>query len=256
MRDYPGIPSGHRRRRRRRGSARSPRAAPAARATAADGRRRTAARAPPAPRPPRSSCSCSGSPRSQFAGYYAAKDTGLLGQGGPGRDHRRGRRRHRAADPAGHRRGRLRDRVGAQGAGVARAGRRRSPTSARSTSGPARCRSRGRTRAWPRPRPRGQEGRQLGLRQRVRAVRRPDRRPGVDPKSGVTLVQQQFDMAALLSKQIDAAQAMIYNEYAQVLEQKNPATGRCTSRPTSTSSTGTRTASPCSRTPSGPTPTS
>jgi NitT/TauT family transport system substrate-binding protein len=32
-------------------------------------------------------------------------------------------------------------------------------------------------------------------------------------------------MAALLSKQIDAAQAMIYNEYAQVLEQKNPATG-------------------------------
>ena len=48
---------------------------------------------------------------------------------------------------------------------------------------------------------------------------------GVDPKSGVTLVQQQFDMAALLSKQIDAAQAMIYNEYAQVLEQKNPATG-------------------------------
>jgi NitT/TauT family transport system substrate-binding protein len=48
---------------------------------------------------------------------------------------------------------------------------------------------------------------------------------GVDPKSGVTLVQQQFDMAALLSKQIDAAQAMIYNEYAQVLEQKNPSTG-------------------------------
>ena len=49
---------------------------------------------------------------------------------------------------------------------------------------------------------------------------------GIDPKSGVTLVQQQFDMAALLSKQIDAAQAMVYNEYAQVLEQKNPATGQ------------------------------
>jgi len=48
---------------------------------------------------------------------------------------------------------------------------------------------------------------------------------GVDPKSGVTLVQQQFDMSALLGKQIDAAQAMVYNEYAQVLEQKNPATG-------------------------------
>ncbi len=49
---------------------------------------------------------------------------------------------------------------------------------------------------------------------------------GIDPKSGVTLVQQQFDMSALLSRQIDAAQAMIYNEYAQVLEQKNPATGQ------------------------------
>ena len=49
---------------------------------------------------------------------------------------------------------------------------------------------------------------------------------GIDPKTGVTLVQQQFDMSALLSKQIDAAQAMIYNEYAQVLEQKNPATGQ------------------------------
>jgi len=49
---------------------------------------------------------------------------------------------------------------------------------------------------------------------------------GIDPKAGVTLVQQQFDMSALLGKQIDAAQAMVYNEYAQVLEQKNPATGQ------------------------------
>ena len=32
-------------------------------------------------------------------------------------------------------------------------------------------------------------------------------------------------MAALLSKQIDVAEAMTYNEYAQVLEAKNPATG-------------------------------
>ncbi len=48
----------------------------------------------------------------------------------------------------------------------------------------------------------------------------------IDPTSGVTLVQQQFDMAALLAKEIDAAQAMTYNEYAQVLEQVNPATGK------------------------------
>ena len=33
-------------------------------------------------------------------------------------------------------------------------------------------------------------------------------------------------MQALLKGDIDAAQAMIYNEYAQVLEAKNPATGQ------------------------------
>ena len=40
------------------------------------------------------------------------------------------------------------------------------------------------------------------------------------------MVGQSFDMMALLNREIDAAQAMIYNEYAQVLEAKNPATGR------------------------------
>ncbi|MCE0768021.1 ABC transporter substrate-binding protein [Pseudonocardia kujensis] len=48
---------------------------------------------------------------------------------------------------------------------------------------------------------------------------------GLKP-SDVTLVQQQFDMQALLSGEIDAAQAMSYNEYAQVLEARNPATGQ------------------------------
>ena len=48
---------------------------------------------------------------------------------------------------------------------------------------------------------------------------------GIAP-SDVTLVQQQFDMQALLSGDIDAAQAMSYNEYAQVLEATNPATGQ------------------------------
>jgi NitT/TauT family transport system substrate-binding protein len=48
---------------------------------------------------------------------------------------------------------------------------------------------------------------------------------GLTP-ADVTLVQQQFDMKALLSGDIDAAQAMSYNEYAQVLEAKNPATGQ------------------------------
>ena len=41
----------------------------------------------------------------------------------------------------------------------------------------------------------------------------------------VELVAQSFDMLALLNGEIDAAEAMIYNEYAQVLEAVNPETG-------------------------------
>jgi NitT/TauT family transport system substrate-binding protein len=48
---------------------------------------------------------------------------------------------------------------------------------------------------------------------------------GLDPASDVALVQQQFDMVGLLSGDIDAAEAMTYNEYAQVLEAVNPDTG-------------------------------
>ena len=51
------------------------------------------------------------------------------------------------------------------------------------------------------------------------------RRNGLDPDDDVQLVQQNFDMLALISGEIDAAQAMIYNEYAQVLETVNPDTG-------------------------------
>ena len=51
------------------------------------------------------------------------------------------------------------------------------------------------------------------------------RKNGLDPQSDVRLVQQNFDMLALISGDIDAAQAMIYNEYAQVLETTNPDTG-------------------------------
>ncbi len=38
-------------------------------------------------------------------------------------------------------------------------------------------------------------------------------------------VTQPFDMTLLLTEQIDVAEAMIYNEYAQVLEAENPDTG-------------------------------
>ena len=47
----------------------------------------------------------------------------------------------------------------------------------------------------------------------------------LDPATDVTLVQQDFNMDGLLSGDIDAAEAMIYNEYAQVLETVNPDTG-------------------------------
>jgi len=49
---------------------------------------------------------------------------------------------------------------------------------------------------------------------------------GLDLKKDVTIVQQPFDMALLLNREIDAAEAMTYNEYAQVLEAKNPKTGK------------------------------
>ena len=47
---------------------------------------------------------------------------------------------------------------------------------------------------------------------------------GVDVKD-ISLITQAFDMNGFLAGDIDAAQAMTYNEYAQVLEAKNPATG-------------------------------
>ena len=48
---------------------------------------------------------------------------------------------------------------------------------------------------------------------------------GLDPAADVELVAQNFDMVALLDGSIDAAEAMTYNEYAQVLEAVNPETG-------------------------------
>ncbi|MCC3270632.1 ABC transporter substrate-binding protein [Arthrobacter gengyunqii] len=47
---------------------------------------------------------------------------------------------------------------------------------------------------------------------------------GVGP-GDIELIQQAFDMNGFLSGDIDAAQAMTYNEYAQVLETVNPDTG-------------------------------
>ena len=53
------------------------------------------------------------------------------------------------------------------------------------------------------------------------------RREGIDPNNpdDVEVIQQNFDMVAFLNRELDAAQAEIYNEYAQVLEAVNPETG-------------------------------
>jgi NitT/TauT family transport system substrate-binding protein len=47
---------------------------------------------------------------------------------------------------------------------------------------------------------------------------------GLDPETE-NIIQQNFDMSGLLQGDLDVAQAMIYNEYAQVLEAKDPDTG-------------------------------
>jgi NitT/TauT family transport system substrate-binding protein len=47
---------------------------------------------------------------------------------------------------------------------------------------------------------------------------------GLDPTKQ-NIIKQNFDMSGLLKGDLDVAQAMIYNEYAQVLEAKNPTTG-------------------------------
>ena len=49
---------------------------------------------------------------------------------------------------------------------------------------------------------------------------------GGDPKTQYQKVIQPFDMSLLLTKQIGVAEAMIYNEYAQLLEATNPDTGK------------------------------
>jgi NitT/TauT family transport system substrate-binding protein len=51
------------------------------------------------------------------------------------------------------------------------------------------------------------------------------RQAGLEPGEDFEVVTQPFDMNLFLNREIDAAEAMIYNEYAQVLEAVNPETG-------------------------------
>jgi NitT/TauT family transport system substrate-binding protein len=49
---------------------------------------------------------------------------------------------------------------------------------------------------------------------------------GIDPKDDVEIVSQPFTMDLFLNREVAAAAAMTYNELAQVLEAKNPDTGK------------------------------
>jgi len=48
---------------------------------------------------------------------------------------------------------------------------------------------------------------------------------GLDPDADVEMVQQNFDMQAIIDRDIDSAQAMIYNELGVLLETENSDTG-------------------------------
>ncbi len=56
------------------------------------------------------------------------------------------------------------------------------------------------------------------------------RAAGLDPDADVELVQQNFDMQALIAREIDSAQAMIYNEFGILLQTENPETGELYSK--------------------------
>ncbi len=52
------------------------------------------------------------------------------------------------------------------------------------------------------------------------------KKAGLEQGTDYTKVIQDFNMSLLLSREIDVSEAMIYNEYAQVLEAANPETGQ------------------------------
>jgi NitT/TauT family transport system substrate-binding protein len=52
------------------------------------------------------------------------------------------------------------------------------------------------------------------------------KKAGLTAGTDYETVTQDFNMNAFLAREIDVAEAMTYNEYAQVLEAKNPATGQ------------------------------
>jgi len=52
------------------------------------------------------------------------------------------------------------------------------------------------------------------------------KKSGLEPGTDYTPVSQDFDMALLLSRQVDVAESMIYDGYAQILETTDPGSGQ------------------------------
>ena len=163
------------------------------------------------------------------------RPAGLLRGREPDRPDGAGRRRR---DPAGRRfaagRPGVHDQLGAEGPSRPARPARISSTSPRSSSGPGRCRCRGRTTRSTDPCKFA--GKKVGVWDfgnefevtagALACGLTPGLENNGDPSKQYQKVIQPFDMTLLLSRQIDVAEAMIYNEYAQVLEAQNPETGQ------------------------------
>ena len=176
-------------------------------------------------RPPtRSSCSCSGSRRPSSPATSPRTTRASTRTSASTWSSSRARRRHRAAAAARRRRRRLRHRLGAQGAGhAAKPGadiveHRPDLPALGHAAGVVQGR-----RHHDGRRLRRQEHRQLGLRQRVRDLRRARRRRASTRRSDVEPGRRSSSTwSACSTGDIDAAEAMTYNEYAQVLEADEP----------------------------------
>ena len=175
-------------------------------------------------------CSSSGSTQAQFAGYYAALRKGYYEQVEP-RRHDQGRRPGASRPSRSSRPGR--PEFGIDWLPIAprdaRQGRRSSCTIAQvfAQRGDDGAQLEGHPASPPIAKMRGKKvgvwccGNETEL---FAALRRTG--SITTNTSDVTIVNQPFDMTLFLKRQVDAAAAMTYNELAQVLETKNPKTGK------------------------------
>ena len=163
--------------------------------------------------------------QAQFAGYFAAHRPGLLRGPVPRR-----RRSPRAASTSCRSRCSPTARPTSPSPGCRRRCRRasRAPTSStspRSSSARARCRCRSRTPASPRRPTSPARTSATGASATSTRSSPPSARPASTRPPTSSSCSSSSTCSRLLAGDIDAAEAMTYNEYAQVLEAENPDTG-------------------------------